>query len=105
MMGYGWGAGYLDSLGLSEDQQKKIASIQEDLWNKRFALMQSMHTLGWKSFGPGATSDVDASKAYEAMAALRKQMFDTSLEARKRIDEVLTKEQREELRSGPRGRW
>jgi len=37
------------------------------------------------------------------MAAVRKQMFEARLDARKRIDAVLTAKQREQLRRGPWG--
>lgn len=37
---------------------------------------------------------------YDKLAALQKQMFESRLDARKRIDAVLTAQQREELRRG-----
>jgi Spy/CpxP family protein refolding chaperone len=56
--------------------------------------MQSMHQLHRNA---GAQSDADAMKNYDAVAAVRKEMFANRLEARKRIEAVLTKEQRDQL--------
>jgi Spy/CpxP family protein refolding chaperone len=53
-----------------------------------------------------ADTDYDAArKAYAAMADAHKQMFDIRLDARKRIESVLSQEQREQLRQGARGWW
>jgi len=79
--------------------------ITGELRNKQWGLMQSMHELRWNSF-PAAKSDADLTKAYDAMAAIRKEMFQNGLDTRKKIDEVLTKEQREELgKYQRRGGW
>ena len=51
----------------------------------------------------GAAGQFDeqaARKAYAAMADLRQQMFENWLEQRKRIDGVLTTQQREQVRRG-----
>ncbi len=95
----------LDRLDLSDEQRSKIAAIQEELWNEHWGLMRSMHELRWKLARSGDMSDADADKAYDAMAQLQKRMFETSREARKKIDKVLTAEQKDTLRKGraPRG--
>lgn len=67
MMG-GYGAGYA-ALDLSDEQRKQIDAIEEDTSRKQGELMGVMH----------------------------KQMFELRLEARKRIDAVLTPEQRKQL--------
>lgn len=46
----------------------------------------------------------DEQAARQSHDAMRKQMFENALEARKRIDGVLTPRQREQLRSRPGGR-
>ncbi len=48
-------------------------------------------------FGPGNVDEQAANKAYESMAATQKAMFQMQLEARRKIDAVLTKGQREQL--------
>ena len=103
MGGYGWD-GY-DALDLSKEQRDKVDAIQEDAVKKRWDLMRAMHELGWNSFGPGAGKDADPGKTYEAMADLRKQMFDTTIDANKRIEALLTKEQKEQLRKNWRRGW
>lgn len=98
-MMWGYGPGGYNPLKLSDEQRAKIADIQNDVSRKQWALMSSMHELRF-SRRAEAPSDAEARKLYQASADLRKQMFENSLDARKRIDTVLTKEQREQLRRG-----
>jgi Spy/CpxP family protein refolding chaperone len=67
--------------------------------------MSAMQELMSEAFDTGNATDAEAKKNYEAMAALRKQMFETSLDARKRIEAVLTKEQRDKLHKESRRGW
>jgi Spy/CpxP family protein refolding chaperone len=94
-----WG---LQRLDLSAEQRDKIAKIQDDLNRQHWALMQGMHAQG----GPqrGLLDDKDERQSYEAMAAIHKQMFESSLEARRKMLEVLTPQQREQLGRGWGGR-
>lgn len=106
MMG-GSGPGYLYGLDLSDEQREKIADAQQELAGMHWDLMGRMHRQGGpmgRAFGPGPLDEKAARKAYDEMAAAQKQMFEASLQARKRIDAILTPEQREQLRLGPRGR-
>ena len=114
MGGYGMGPGMMGGFGpggyyglkLSDEQRRKIADIQEQNWQKQWALMKSMHELqfrGARAESSGKTDDAEARKTYQAASELHKQMFENSLDARKRIDSVLTKEQREQLERGWRG--
>ena len=50
------------------------------------------------SSGPGPLDEAAARKSFPSMQALQKEMFELSLGAHKRIDAVLTAEQREQLR-------
>ncbi len=103
MMG-GWGPG---GLNLSEEQRNKLAEADRELAAKQRALMESMHALRWGSADlyPGGKFDEQAArKAFDAMADLRKQMFELSLQAQKNTDAILTPQQREQLRQGWRGR-
>jgi Spy/CpxP family protein refolding chaperone len=105
-MMWGYGPGYY-SLNLSDEQRRKIADIQQEQWKKQWALMSAMHELRFKQFEAeesGKSGDADERKTYQAFADLRKQMFENSLETRKRVDAVLTKEQRDQLRRGWSGR-
>jgi Spy/CpxP family protein refolding chaperone len=114
--GYGMGAGMMwgygrgnfgEGLNLTAEQRTKVGAIHSELARKRWDVMGKMHELGWRSgeIDRGTTFDEQAArKAYDAMADMRKQMFEISLEERKRLDGVLSAEQREQLRRGPGGR-
>ena len=95
MMG-DYGPGYA-ALNLTDEQRKKIDAIQEEVWSKQGALMGRMHAQSYRMHDFGKGDDATARKAYDEMAAAHKQMFETRLEARKRIDAVLTPEQRKQL--------
>lgn len=102
MMMSGWGNPLRSALNLSEDQQKKIQKIQEDLAQQQWAMMQAMHTTmmdTYKKYGMSDDMDVDAiMKTQTAMMNTHLQMLRNRLEAQKKMREVLTKEQREKLR-------
>lgn len=96
MMGgyYGPGAGY--GANLTDEQRAKIAEIQEGFGKKQWALMQSMHQVGWnraEAYRDGKLDENAARQSFEAMSELRKQMFENSLEARKQIDAVVGSKQ------------
>jgi len=104
MGGYG---GYGYGPDLSAEQRAKISEIQQEFAQKHWELMGSMHRQGgpmFEAFGPGAVDEKAARKAYESMADAQKQMFEASLQMRKKIDGVLTPEQREQMGRGWRGR-
>lgn len=106
MGGYG-GYGYGYGLDLSDEQRTKIGEAQQEFAQKHWELMGKMHQQGGPmsyAFGPGAIDEKAARKAYEAMAEAQKQMFELSLQTRKKIDAVLTPEQREQMQRGWRGR-
>jgi Spy/CpxP family protein refolding chaperone len=93
-MGGGWGALPAD---LSADQRTKIFEIQRDMRAKQWPLMQQMHETMWA----GAAQDEQAERqAYDRLATLQKQVFENMLDARKRIDAVLTPQQRDEVKRG-----
>jgi len=100
MMG-GYGGDVYAGLDLSADQRKKIADIREQTSKAMWQLMGTMHEQGYHMngmMGPGALDEQAARKAYDTMAATHKAMFDMQLEARRKIDAVLTQEQRDKLR-------
>jgi Spy/CpxP family protein refolding chaperone len=106
MMG-GFGPGFGYGVDLSDEQRAKISGIQQELAQKHWELMGRMHQQGGpmsQAFGPGPIDEKAARKAYESMAEAQKQMFELSLQSRKRIDAVLTPEQREQMGRGWRGR-
>lgn len=105
-MGSGFPPGALAALKLSDEQRTKITEIRRDGQRKRHALMGSMREVHWKVQDAARGAEFDEAavrKNYEAMAAVRKEIFESGLETRKRIEAVLTPEQRTELRkSRPR---
>ena len=106
MMG-GFGAGFGYGVDLTDEQRAKISDIRREVSRKHWELMGKMHEEGgpmYEAFGSGAFDEKAARKAYAAMTEAHKQMFETSLDARKRIEAVLTPEQREQMRRGWRGR-
>lgn len=104
MMG-GLSPGALEALNLTDEQRGKVTEIRREMQRKHHALMGSMHELRWQQEDAARAPVFDeaaARKTYDGMAAIRKQQFEAGLEARKRIEAVLTKEQREQLRAAPR---
>lgn len=100
MGGYGYGYGALPDL--TSEQRTRIAEIQRDQRARQWPLMQQMHELMWAE--PSGSYDEQAQRRdYDKLAGLQKQMFESSLETRKRIESVLTPQQREEWRRGGRG--
>jgi Spy/CpxP family protein refolding chaperone len=107
MMGPGMMGGYGMPSDLTPEQRTRMAEIQQELRRQQSGVMQSMHSTMGSGEGPavgGAFDEQAARKNYDAAAALHKQMFENSLEARKRIDALLTPQQREQLRRGAGGR-
>lgn len=104
-MGPGMMFGYANEayagLDLTPEQRKKIADIQEETSKAMWQLMGTMHQQGYHMqgmFGPGALDEQAARKSFQTMTETHKAMFEMQLEARKKTDAVLTKEQREKLR-------
>lgn len=103
--GFGMGPGMMGGGGgypadLSTEQRASMGQIQRDFRSRQWPLMQQMHELMWAD---GSTDEPAQRRSYDQMAALQKQMFENMLDARKRMDGVLTPQQREELRRGGRG--
>lgn len=108
MGGWGGGGGWMGgpawgALDLTQEQRNKIYAIQRDLREKQFALMDSMHeTMQSRDFYRNGKFDEKAARnAYAAAEKIHRQMFENMLDAQKRVDAVLTPQQRQELgRSG-----
>lgn len=101
MMG-GWGAPGYGIADLTDAQRTQIDKVNDQFQQQRWALMQSMHAARWNqpaTKSDGTFDEQAARNSYEAMAALRQQMFDSAVEQRKQIEAVLTPKQREQLRS------
>jgi Spy/CpxP family protein refolding chaperone len=99
MMG-GWGALPAD---LTAEQRGKIADIQRDLRKQQWPLMEQMQEAMWDN-GSAAPDEKAERQQYDRVSALHKQMFENMLASRKRMEAVLTPEQREQMRKGWAGR-
>jgi Spy/CpxP family protein refolding chaperone len=90
-MGPGMMGGY-PGANLSAEQRAKISAIQRETARKQWALMGEMRELQFHmhdALGSGKVNEAEARKAYDAMSAAHKQMFETMLAARKRIESEL----------------
>jgi Spy/CpxP family protein refolding chaperone len=111
-MGYGMGPGMMGGYGpgnwnrgagipnLTDEQRSKLMEANKEFRQKQWQLMEKMHDLGFQGGGlyrNGRFDEQAARKQYDAMAALRKQMFENYLDEQKRIDSILTPQQREQV--------
>jgi Spy/CpxP family protein refolding chaperone len=103
MGGYGPGYGGID---LSEKQREQLGKIQQDIAKEHWELMGKMHDEQYKLselYGAPKRDDAAIEKSFKRMEDLRRQMFDSMADARRKMDGVLTPEQKERAwRSGPR---
>ncbi len=102
--GYGAGLGY--GLNLTDEQRSKIDKIQDDTGRKQWDLMGQIREERVRLnelFYSDTRDDAAISMSFKTISDLREQLFDNGLTARKQIDGVLTKEQREQLSRGGYG--
>jgi Spy/CpxP family protein refolding chaperone len=98
MMGPYWGSG----LDLTAEQQTRINKIQDETRKSHWALMGEMmnQQARLRDLNQAPKRDdaaIDA--AYKEFGKLQQKMYDSSVEAQKRMEAVLTKEQQEKLRT------
>lgn len=101
--GHGMTRGYgLDpGLNLSLEQRDGIFAIQDALRRKHWTLagrIRDEQSQLDEQFASNAPDHAALSSRYRNMSALRQQMFDLSLDARKQIDAILTPQQRDKLK-------
>lgn len=108
MRGYGMGPGAMMSdawaggLDLSEEQRTKIHQIQDETRKRHWTLMGSMldQQAKLRDLYEAPQRDTAAiDSTYKAIDGMRQQMIDSSADARKRIEAVLTKKQLDQLRT------
>lgn len=108
MGGYGMmGMGDFRELGLNAEQQAKVSQLRKDARNKQWPLMSEMMDEQEKLqdlYDADKPDEAAINKQYKVVEELRRKMVDNSVEANNKMEAVLTKEQREKLRSwGGRG--
>ena len=99
MMGGGYGMLY--QLNLSSDQWSKVNAIHEDVAKKQWELAGKMREEAYKLRNLMASEKRDRGAItgeYKKLQELRLQSFQARLETQEKIDGVLTKEQKEQLR-------
>lgn len=102
MGGYGPGPGMLN---LTEQQQSKMTQIQEEVHKKHWDLMGKMNTEQMKLqqlYQSGKRDSAAIEAQHKKVYQLQREMDESWMDARDRMDAVLTKEQKERLRGyGP----
>ena len=112
---YGMGPGMMSGcdnaayagLDLTPEQHKAIAGIHEQASKAMWQLMGAVHGHGHHMqgmFGLGPLDEAETRKSFQAMADAQKAMFELQLNTRKKLEAVLTKDQREKLNRHWRGR-
>jgi len=109
MGGYGMmGFGPLGSLDLSGEQRARINKIIDAEQKQHWAVMGKMMEQQNKMRDLYSADEPDPKKVgavYGEMAKLQQQMLETHVQASNQVQQVLTKEQREQLREWNRGEW
>jgi Spy/CpxP family protein refolding chaperone len=111
--GYGMGPGMmgmgpLGMLDLSDEQRTKINKIFDDERKKHWGIMGKMMEEQNKLRDLYAADKPDPKKVgavYGEIAKLQQQMIETHVQATNQMQDVLTKEQREQFRQWHRGGW
>lgn len=108
MRGYGMGPGMMMSdewaggLDLSDEQRTKIHQIQDETRKRHWALMGTMMDQQAKLrdlYEAPQRDNAAIDSAYKAMDGMRHQLIDSSADAHKKIEAVLTKKLLEQLRT------
>jgi len=121
MGGYGMGPGMMgghgmmggrmglfDALDLTDEQQTKINKIQDETRKLHWSMMGEMMDQQAELRDLYSTPKQDSAaidKAYKKLSQLQQKMYETSVDAQKRIEANLTKEQQEKLRKYSRRGW
>ena len=107
MGGYGM-MGYGSMLSLSQAQRDKIEAIQQGMRKSHFAMMEKIIEERQKLPELYNQENPSASKigaVYGRIFTIQRQMIESSINARNQMNNVLTKEQREQIRQWHRGMW
>lgn len=107
IMGPGMMWGPYGSLNLTEEQNAKIAAVQDEVSKKHWDLMGQMQDQQFRLqqlYSAPKPDNAAINEQNNKIRQLRQQMWDTMADAQKKMDGVLTQEQRSQMwRQG--GRW
>ena len=107
MGGYGYGAGP-GMINLTEQQQNKMAQIQEEVGRKHWDLMARINAEQIKLqqlYYSGKQDPAAIEAQHKKIYQLQREMDDSWMDAQGRMDAVLTKEQKERFRGGSGPGW
>lgn len=106
MMGaYGMGPGmmgYAGGVDLSADQRTKINAIRDETRKQHWTMMGEIMDQQVRLqdlYDAPKTDSAAIEQVYKRIGELQRQMYESSIDAHKRMDAVLTDEQRERLRN------
>jgi len=113
MMGGGYGMmggrmGLYEELDLTDEQQTKINKIQDETRKSHWTVMGEIMNQQAELRDLYSAPKKDAAaidKTYKKLGELQQKMYETSVEAQKKIEDLLTKEQQEKLRKYSRIGW
>ena len=107
MMG-DYGLGQISRLDLSDQQRDQINKLSDQLRRKHWDIMGKMMDERSKLRDLYAEDKPDAEKVgavYDEIAKLQKEMVQTRIETGNKIQDVLTPQQQEQLKTWRQGRW
>jgi Spy/CpxP family protein refolding chaperone len=100
--------GLYDALDLSDEQQTKINKIQDETRKSHWSIMGEMmdQQAELRDLYSAPKQDSAAiDETYKKLGQLQQKMYESSVEAQKRIETILSKEQQEKLRKYSRRGW
>ena len=92
---------YADDLDLSDQQNERVETIREQARDDQWELSRRMREEQWKLmtlFRADSPDPAEIGKQYARMSDLNRQNLDISVDAQRRIEALLTQEQRDVLR-------
>jgi Spy/CpxP family protein refolding chaperone len=100
----GWGRGPGASFNLTDEQRKKLQTLNETVWKQRQEMAQKMLEQRAQLHQLQLNDDPDPEaviKAQRAMSDLRLKQMEAELRARREFQHSLSAEQRQQLRQMP----
>ena len=103
-----YGLGQISRLDLTDQQRDEINKLRDQLRRKHWDIMGKMMDERSKLRDLYAEDKPDAEKigaVYDEIAKLRKEMVQTRIETGNKIQDMLTPQQQEQLKTWRQGRW
>ncbi|WP_303907846.1 Spy/CpxP family protein refolding chaperone [Thiohalomonas denitrificans] len=101
MMGGGYGMGGIWSLNLDEKQRQQIGEImqqqQKQQWERRARMQEAMNQLN-RLYANETPDPEKVGEAYARMSEIQREIAESQVRAHNRMWELLTEEQRQQLR-------